>query len=37
MDTHEILNTTERPLNSLAETDLCPGTAALEEINTAHR
>ena len=37
MDTHEILNTTERPLNSLAEADLCPGSAALEEINTAHR
>jgi len=36
-DTHEILNTCERPLNSLGEADLCPGSAALEEINAAHR
>jgi 2-oxoglutarate ferredoxin oxidoreductase subunit beta len=36
-DTHEILHTCERPLNSLNEADLCPGTAALEEINDNHR
>lgn len=30
---HEILNTTERPLNTLKERDLCPGVAALEAIN----
>ena len=37
LDTHEILNTCERPLNSLSEVDLCPGSAALEEINESHR
>jgi 2-oxoglutarate ferredoxin oxidoreductase subunit beta len=36
-DTHDILHTCERPLNSLTETDLCPGSAVLEEINAAHR
>ena len=36
-DTHDILNTCERPLNSLTEADLCPGSAVLEEINAAHR
>ena len=37
MDTHEILNTSLRPLNSLTEADLCPGSAVLEAINAAHR
>jgi 2-oxoglutarate ferredoxin oxidoreductase subunit beta len=37
LDTHEILNTTARPLNSLTEVDLCPGIGALEEINAGHR
>ncbi|MDK9707107.1 MAG: 2-oxoacid:ferredoxin oxidoreductase subunit beta [Desulforhopalus sp.] len=32
MDTHEILNSTLRPLNTLTEADLCPGNAALEKI-----
>ncbi len=36
-DTHQILNTCDRPLNSLAEADLCPGPAALAEINAALR
>ena len=36
-DTHEILHTSKRPLNSLSETDLCPGTTVLEEINGAFR
>jgi 2-oxoglutarate ferredoxin oxidoreductase subunit beta len=36
-DTHEILNTCERPLNSLGEADLCPGSEALEEINAGYR
>ena len=36
-DTHEILNTCERPLNSLGEEDLCPGSEALWEINEGHR
>ncbi len=37
MDTHEILNTCEQPLNSLTKADLCPGAAALAAINAAHR
>ena len=36
-DTHEILNTSLRPLNSLTEADLCPGADILEAINAAHR
>lgn len=32
-DTHDILNTTHRPLNSLTQEDLCPGNAILQEIN----
>jgi 2-oxoglutarate ferredoxin oxidoreductase subunit beta len=37
VDTHEILNTCERPLNSLTEADLCPGVEALAAINQGHR
>ena len=37
VDTHEILNTCERPLNGLGTADLCPGAAALETINEGHR
>lgn len=36
-DTHEILHTTDRPLNSLNEQDLCPGNAILQEINDSFR
>ncbi|NLX18429.1 MAG: 2-oxoacid:ferredoxin oxidoreductase subunit beta [Desulfobulbus sp.] len=36
-DTHDILNTSKRPLNSLTEADLCPGAAPLEAVNAAHR
>ncbi len=36
-DTHDILQTTKRPLNSLGETDLCPGSAVLEKINASYR
>ena len=36
-DTHEILHTSKRPLNSLTEADLCPGSAALQEINGGYR
>ncbi|MBM9536081.1 2-oxoacid:ferredoxin oxidoreductase subunit beta [Desulfobulbus alkaliphilus] len=36
-DTHEILHTTTRALNSLTRTDLCPGSAALEAINARYR
>jgi 2-oxoglutarate ferredoxin oxidoreductase subunit beta len=34
---HRMLNTSEKPLNSLTEKDLCPGSAKLEEINAAFR
>jgi 2-oxoglutarate ferredoxin oxidoreductase subunit beta len=36
-DLHENLNTTQRPLNQLTEVDLCPGSAALEKINSSLR
>jgi hypothetical protein len=31
------MNTVERPLNSLGETELCPGAAAIEAINAGLR
>jgi len=37
VDCHEILETTQRPLNSLAEADLCPGNEALTGINASFR
>ncbi len=37
MDTHEILQTTEKPLNSLTARDLCPGNATLKNINDTFR
>ena len=36
-DLHDIFGTVETPLNELTQEDLCPGGAALEEINEAHR
>jgi 2-oxoglutarate ferredoxin oxidoreductase subunit beta len=36
-DLHGNFNTVEAPLNSLAEKDLCPGSATLEKINTSLR
>ena len=36
-DLHASMNTVERPLNALGETDLCPGSAALDKINAALR
>ena len=36
-DLHAHLNTVERPLNRLAEAELCPGSAALESINASLR
>jgi 2-oxoglutarate/2-oxoacid ferredoxin oxidoreductase subunit beta len=36
-DLHDILGTTDRPLNSLRESDLCPGNSALEAINAGLR
>ncbi|MFV0438062.1 MAG: 2-oxoacid:ferredoxin oxidoreductase subunit beta [Desulfopila sp.] len=37
LDTHDIINTTHRPLNSLTDEDLCPGSAVLETINDSYR
>jgi 2-oxoglutarate ferredoxin oxidoreductase subunit beta len=36
-DLHNIINTTDEPLNALTKTDLCPGSAALEKLNQALR
>lgn len=36
-DLHDMLETTDRPLNSLIEADLCPGMEALAKINSEHR
>ncbi|MGA8078901.1 MAG: 2-oxoacid:ferredoxin oxidoreductase subunit beta [Xanthobacteraceae bacterium] len=36
-DLHGHLNTVPAPLNTLGETDLCPGSAALDKINAAFR
>ena len=36
-DLHRNLNTVEPPLNSLAEAELCPGSATLEKINASLR
>jgi 2-oxoglutarate ferredoxin oxidoreductase subunit beta len=32
-DLHDVLETTERPLNALSMAELCPGSKRLEEIN----
>lgn len=34
---HTLINTTDRPLNSLSENDLCPGSAALSKLNDSLR
>jgi 2-oxoglutarate/2-oxoacid ferredoxin oxidoreductase subunit beta len=34
---HEVLGTTERPLNELSERELCPGSKALDAINVSLR
>jgi 2-oxoglutarate ferredoxin oxidoreductase subunit beta len=36
-DLHEVLDTVHRPLNTLAEADLCPGSRVLENINASLR
>ena len=36
-DLHEHLNTVDTPLNRLSESELCPGSVALEKINAALR
>ncbi len=34
---HDLINTTERPLNALAKQDLCPGSDALAKLNASLR
>jgi 2-oxoglutarate ferredoxin oxidoreductase subunit beta len=36
-DLHDLLQTSDKPLNSLAKDVLCPGSAALSEINAGLR
>ncbi len=36
-DLHRLFNTVDVPLNSLAEKELCPGSAALDKINASLR
>jgi 2-oxoglutarate ferredoxin oxidoreductase subunit beta len=36
-DLHAHLSTVQAPFNRLGEKDLCPGSAALEQFNAAHR
>lgn len=36
-DLHELLETSERPLNVLGESELCPGSAVLEKLNAGLR
>jgi 2-oxoglutarate/2-oxoacid ferredoxin oxidoreductase subunit beta len=36
-DLHELLRTSETPLNNLTQSELCPGAAVLEEINASFR
>jgi 2-oxoglutarate/2-oxoacid ferredoxin oxidoreductase subunit beta len=36
-DLHDVLNTVDRPLNSLKEESLCPGSSKLGAINAAFR
>ncbi|MGD9946940.1 MAG: 2-oxoacid:ferredoxin oxidoreductase subunit beta [Desulfobulbus sp.] len=37
LDTHDILNTCDQPLNTLGEPELCPGIEVLEGINDSYR
>ena len=36
-DLHEVLDTVHKPLNTLAKTELCPGSNVLENINASLR
>ena len=36
-DCHDILGTVKTPLNALTEADLCPGEAALDQLNESFR
>ena len=36
-DLHELIKTSDRPLNAMSESDLCPGSSILEKINASLR
>jgi 2-oxoglutarate/2-oxoacid ferredoxin oxidoreductase subunit beta len=36
-DLHDYLNTVDKPLNQLADADLCPGAEALTRFNESLR
>ena len=36
-DLHDLIETSDKPLNSLGEKDLCPGSQILEGINESFR
>jgi 2-oxoglutarate ferredoxin oxidoreductase subunit beta len=36
-DLHDVLKTSERPLNALPQSELCPGNSALEKLNASLR
>jgi 2-oxoglutarate ferredoxin oxidoreductase subunit beta len=36
-DLHNLLNTSEHPLNKLTKNDLCPGSDILQKINSSLR
>jgi 2-oxoglutarate ferredoxin oxidoreductase subunit beta len=36
-DLHRIINSSDRPLNKLQQTELCPGSTALEKLNQSLR
>ena len=36
-DLHSMIETCDKPLNTLAESELCPGSAVLEKINSSNR
>jgi 2-oxoglutarate ferredoxin oxidoreductase subunit beta len=36
-DLHELINTSEKPLNSLGKAALCPGSEMLAKLNTSLR
>jgi 2-oxoglutarate/2-oxoacid ferredoxin oxidoreductase subunit beta len=36
-DTHEMIKTSQQPLNALQQEDLCPGNAALQQLMEGYR
>ena len=37
VECHDIMDTVDQPLNELNEAQLCPGSAALADINASYR